>query len=102
MAPRVPRRRRPRHGVRLRLIHLPAEPDRHEKRLARLRATRAEIGTEAADKARTHAEDKDRRRQQRAGTSDEQAVADAGEKAARTAQPKPKAQANFTDPTRGS
>ncbi|WDO11121.1 IS1182 family transposase [Streptomyces murinus] len=53
---------------------------------------------EAADKARRHAEDKERRRQARAGSSDEQAVTDVGEKAATTARPKPKAQANFTDP----
>lgn len=71
---------------------LPAELDRCEKRLARLQAARAQIEAEAADKARRHAEDKERRRQARAGSSDEQAVTDAGEKA----------QANFTDPTRGS
>ncbi|MFF5129321.1 IS1182 family transposase [Streptomyces syringium] len=77
---------------------LPAELDRREKRLARLQAARAQIEAEAADKARRHAEDKERRRQARAGSSDEQAVSDAGEKAATTARPKPKAQANFTDP----
>jgi hypothetical protein len=53
---------------------------------------------EAAEKARRHAEDKERRRQERAGTSDEQAVTNAGPKAAAKARPKPKAQANFTDP----
>jgi transposase len=77
---------------------LPAELDRREKRLAKLQAARAQIEAEAADKARKHAEDKERRRQERAGTDDEKAVADAGEQAAATARPKPKAQANFTDP----
>ncbi len=77
---------------------LPAELGRREKRLAKLQAARAQIEAEAADKARRHAEDKERRRQERAGSSDEQAVTDAGEKAAKTARPKPKAQANFTDP----
>ncbi|NGO10911.1 IS1182 family transposase [Streptomyces sp. HC44] len=77
---------------------LPAELDRREKRLARLQAARAQIEAEAADKARRHAEDIERRRQQRKGTADEQAVTDAGEKAAAKARPKPKAQANFTDP----
>lgn len=75
---------------------LPAELDRREKRLAKLQAARAQIEAEAADKARAHAEDKERRRQERAGTSDEQAVTDAGEAAA--AKARPKAQANFTDP----
>lgn len=79
-------------------VDLPAELDRREKRLARLQAARAQIEAEAAAKARKHAEDKERRRQQRSGTSDEQAVTDAGETAAKTARPKPKAQANFTDP----
>ncbi|MFD8237167.1 hypothetical protein ACFV20_35495 [Streptomyces sp. NPDC059696] len=72
--------------------------DRREKRLARLQAARAQIEAEAADKARAHAEDKERRRQERADTSDEQAVTDAGQQAAAKARPKPKAQANFTDP----
>ena len=77
---------------------LPAELDRREKRLAKLQAARAQIEAEAADKARRHAQDKERRRQKRAGTGDEQAVTDAGDKAAAKARPKPKAQANFTDP----
>jgi transposase len=77
---------------------LPAELDRREKRLAKLQAARAQIEAEAADKARRHAEDKERRRQERAGAGDEQAVTDAGDKAAAKARPKPKAQANFTDP----
>ncbi|MDX3233069.1 transposase, partial [Streptomyces sp. ME19-01-6] len=57
---------------------LPAELDRREKRLAKLQAARAQIEAEAAEKARAHAEDKERRRQERAGTSDEQALVDAG------------------------
>ena len=77
---------------------LPAELDRREKRLAKLQAARAQIEAEAADKARAHAKDKERRRQERAGADDEQAVTDAGDKAAASARPKPKAQANFTDP----
>jgi transposase len=79
-------------------VDLPAELDRREKRLAKLQAARAQIEAEAANKARRHAQDKERRRQERAGTSDEQALADAGDKAAAKARPKPKAQANFTDP----
>ncbi|WP_367223326.1 transposase [Streptomyces sp. 16-176A] len=77
---------------------LPAELDRREKRLAKLQAARAQIEAETADKARRHAEDNERRRQERASTSDEQAVTDAGEAAAAKAIPKPKVQANFTDP----
>ncbi|MES4909608.1 MULTISPECIES: IS1182 family transposase [unclassified Streptomyces] len=77
---------------------LPAELVRREKRLAKLQAARPQIEAEAADKARKHAEDKERRRQERADTHDEQAVTSAGEKAAKAARPKPKAQANFTDP----
>jgi hypothetical protein len=71
---------------------------RADVRHAALQAARAQIEAEAADKARRHAEDKERRRQERAGASDEQAVTDAGQKAAVRARPKPKAQANFTDP----
>lgn len=77
---------------------LPAELDRREKRLAKLQAARAQIEAEATAKARRHAQDKERRRQERGGISDEQAVTDAGDKAAAKARPKPKAQANFTDP----
>ena len=62
---------------------LPAELDRREKRLAKLQAARAQIEAEAADKARKHAEDKERRRQERAGAGDEQAVTDAGEQGRR-------------------
>ena len=85
-------------GVDGKEVDLPAELDRREKRLAKLQAARAQIEAEAAGKARAHAEDKERRRQERTGASDEQAVTDAGGKAAAKARPKPKAQANFTDP----
>jgi transposase len=87
-----------RYGVDGKDTDLPAELDRREKRLARLQAARAQIEAEAAEKARAHAEDKERRRQQRGGEGDEQKVTDAGQAAADTAKPKPKAQANFTDP----
>ncbi|WP_435843885.1 IS1182 family transposase [Streptomyces hirsutus] len=85
-------------GVDGKEVDLPAELDRREKRLARLQAARAQIEAEAADKARRHAEDKGHRRQQRTGIADEQAVTDAGQQAAAKARPKPKVQANFTDP----
>lgn len=87
-----------RYGVDGKDTDLPAELDRREKRLARLQAARAQIEAEAAERARTHAEDKERRRQQRAGDLDEQKVTNAGQAAADNAKPKPKAQANFTDP----
>ncbi|KJY41481.1 transposase [Streptomyces sp. NRRL B-1568] len=87
-----------RFGVDGKDTDLPAELDRREKRLARLQAARAQIEAEATDKARRHAQDKERSRQASAGGSDEQAVIDAGEKAAAKARPKPKNQANFTDP----
>jgi transposase len=79
-------------------VDLPAELDRREKRLAKLQAARAQIEAEAAEKARRHAQDKESRRQERVGSSDGQAVTDAGDKAVAKARPKPKAQANFTDP----
>ncbi|WP_428986460.1 IS1182 family transposase [Streptomyces camelliae] len=79
-------------------VDLPAELDRREERLAKLQAARAQIEAEAADKARRHAEEKEGRRQERGGTNDEQAVTGAGDQAAAKARPKPKAQANFTDP----
>jgi len=87
-----------RYGVDGKDTDLPAELDRREKRLARLQAARAQIETETAEKARAHAEEKERRRQQRGGDTDEQKITDAGQAAADTAKPKPKAQANFTDP----
>jgi transposase len=79
-------------------VDLPAELDRREKRLARLQAARAQIEAEAADKARRRAEETERRRQDRAGAADGQKVTEAGHNAAAHAKPKPKAQANFTDP----
>jgi transposase len=79
-------------------VDLPAELDRREKRLARLQAARAQIEAEAADKARRQAEATERRRQARAGVANEQKVTEAGQDAAAGARPKPKAQANFTDP----
>jgi transposase len=80
-----------RFGIDGKDTELPAELDRREKRLAKLQAAHAQIEAEAADKARVHAEDKERRRQERA-------VTDAGHKAVAKARPKSKAQANFTDP----
>jgi transposase len=77
---------------------LPAELDRREKRLSRLQAARAQIEAEAADKARAQAEQTERVRQARTGSPDEEKVTEAGQKAAARAKPKPKAQANFTDP----
>lgn len=87
-----------RYGIDGKDADLPAELNRREKRLARLQAARAQIEAEAAEKARAHAEDKQRRRQERSGDADEQKIAEAGQAAAETARPKPKAQANFTDP----
>jgi transposase len=85
-------------GVDGKEVDLPTELDRREKRLAKLQAARAQIEAEAAEAARRKAEEKEHKRQQRQGASDEQAVTDAGAKAAAQARPKPKAQANFTDP----
>src|SRR5436309_418502 len=87
-----------RFGVEGKDVDLPAELARREKRLARLQAARAQIEAEAAERARAQGEDKERRRQERAGDADEQKIAEAGQAAADTARPKPKAQANFTDP----
>jgi len=87
-----------RYGVDGKDADLPAELDRREKRLARLQAARAQIEAEAAERARQRAEDTERRRQERTDEDDGQKVAEAGQAAADTARPKPKAQANFTDP----
>jgi transposase len=87
-----------RFGVDSKDADLPAELDRREKRLARLQAARAQIEAETAQRARAHAEDKERRRQDRDGDDDGQKIADAGQAAARAVRPKPKTQANFTDP----
>jgi hypothetical protein len=81
---------------------LPAELDRREKRLARLQAARAQIEAEAADKAGKQAQDAERRRQDRAGGADQAKITEAGRAAAEKARPNPKAQANFTDHSRGS
>lgn len=81
---------------------LPAGLDRREKRLARLQAPRAQIEAEATDKARRHAEDKERRRQERAGTSDKQAVTNAGHKAAVKACPSPSRRPTSPTLTHGS
>jgi hypothetical protein len=77
---------------------LPAELDRREKRLAKMQVARAQIEAEAAEKARKHAEGKERRRQDRRGEDYPDAVEAAGRDAADAARPKDKAQANFTDP----
>jgi transposase len=87
-----------RYGVDGTDTDLPAELDRREQRLARLQAARAQIEAEAATKARTRAEEAERRRQHRSGAADEQQVTEAGQTAAAGAKPKPTAQANFTDP----
>jgi transposase len=87
-----------RYGVDGKDADLPAELDRREKRLARLQAARAQIEAEAAAKARARAEQTERRRQDRAGSTDEPTVTEAGQAGADKARPKPKAQANFTDP----
>lgn len=77
---------------------LPDELDRREKRLAKLQAARAQIEAEAAERARRHAQDKEKRRQDRRGEDDPDAVEAAGRDAVDAARPKGKAQANFTDP----
>lgn len=81
---------------------LPAELDRREKRLAKLQAARAQIEADAADKARAHAEDLERRRQERTGTSDEQAVTDAGTRPPRMRVPSPRLRPTSPTPTHGS
>ncbi|WP_369368787.1 IS1182 family transposase [Streptomyces sp. CG4] len=79
-------------------VDLPAELDRREKRLAELQTARAQIEAEAADKARRHGRGEGRpppaawRHQRRAGRHRP------GDQAAAKARPKPKAQANVTDP----
>jgi transposase len=88
-----------RFGVDGKDVDLPGELGRREARLARLQAARVQLEAEAAAKARTKAQEAERRRQQRRGGDDDPAaVAAAGEQAAARAKPKPKAQANFTDP----
>ncbi|WP_448074129.1 IS1182 family transposase [Georgenia yuyongxinii] len=72
---------------------LPAELANRQARAAAMATARASIEAEAADKARKGAEDKARDR----GDGDDDITA-AGNKAAATAEPKPTAQRNFTDP----
>jgi hypothetical protein len=95
-------RRGPDVGIDGKDTDLPAELDRREKRLARLQAARAQIEAEAADKARRHAEDKERCRQERVGTSDEQAVTDADSRLPRRPVPSPRRRPTSPTPTRGS
>ncbi len=72
---------------------LPAELANRERRAAAMATARASIEEEAADKARREAQEKARKR----GDDDDDITA-AGDKAAREAVPRPKAQRNFTDP----
>ena len=87
-----------RFGVNGKDTDLPGKLDRRKKRLARMQAARAQIEAEAAKRARKHAEDKEKRRQDRTGADDPNHGETAGREAAGTARPKDKAQANFTDP----
>jgi hypothetical protein len=96
---------------------LPGELARREARLARMRQAKAALQAEAAERARAAAERRERDRQARrnldddagddaggdddgggGGAVDRRAVAEAGQRAAEAARPKPKAQRNFTDP----
>lgn len=83
-------------------VDLPAELDRGEKRLARLQAARAQIEAEAATKARKHAQDKERRRQDRTGTSDEQAVTEPARPPPRRRDRSRRPRPTSPMPTRGS
>jgi cytochrome c5 len=86
-------------GVNGKDTDLPAELDRREKRLARLQAARAQIEAEAKAKAAAHAEELARSKAKRAGReAGDDEVDQARRAAAAKAQPKDKAQANFTDP----
>jgi transposase len=88
---------------------LPGELARREARLAKMREAKAALEAEAAERARAAAEQRERDRQARrthdgddgdsgGGAVDQQGVAEAGQRAAEAARPKPKAQRNFTDP----
>ena len=93
---------------------LPGELARREARLAKMREAKAALEAEAAERARAAAEQRERDRQARrthndddgdgddgdggGGAVDQQGVAEAGQRAAAAARPKPKAQRNFTDP----
>jgi transposase len=72
---------------------VPAELARRETRLAKMRAAKEAIESDARDKASAAAAERARR----AGKDDEEAQA-AADAAAQTATPEPKAQRNFTDP----
>lgn len=72
---------------------LPAELASRQARAEAMAIARASLEEEAAQKARTEAEEKARER-----GDDDDDIADAGDKAAKNAVPKPKAQRNFTDP----
>jgi len=78
---------------------LPAELDRREKRLAKMQAARAQIEAEVKAKAAAHAEELARKKAQRAGREpDDDEIDQIRRRAADSARPKGKAQANFTDP----
>lgn len=72
---------------------LPGELARRESRLAKIRRAKADLETEAAERAATKA----RERAEKRGASDEE-TAQASEDAASAAVPQDKAQRNFTDP----
>jgi transposase len=72
---------------------VPAELARRETRLAKLRAAKEAIESEAKDKAAQKAE----QRAKDLGATEDEARA-AGEEAAKTAEPEGRAQRNFTDP----
>ena len=72
---------------------LPEELATKEGRLAKLRAAKAAIEAEAKDKAAAKAREK-----AIAEGKDDEAIADAAERAASAAKPDKKAQRNFTDP----
>lgn len=81
------------HGPDRRGDEIPAELARREGRLGKLRAAKAQIEADAAEKAAAAA-----RQKAKAGGKAEEQVAQAEAEAAKTAEPKPKAQRNFTDP----
>jgi hypothetical protein len=100
-----------RFGVDAREVDLPGELARREARLAKMRQAKAALEAEAAERARAAAEQRERDRQARRRNPDddddnagdgaaveERAIAEAGERAAQAARPKPTAQRNFTDP----
>lgn len=80
------------HGPDRRGDEIPAELARREGRLVKLRAAKEQIEADAAEKAAAA-----REKAEAAGKPDEQAEQAAAE-AAGNAEPKPKAQRNFTDP----